>query len=68
MESVAADIIAQFKQVPTGWITDAFSRLGLIGWSAGVQPLSQTACCFAGRAVTVQYLPKRGGGSKMPSH
>ena len=68
MESTATDIIAQFKQMPIGWITDAFSRLGLVGWSEGVQPLSQTARRFAGRAVTVQYLPKRGGSRKMPSH
>lgn len=68
METTLEDIIQQFKGLPTGWITDAFDRLGLIGWSQGVYPTSRTARRVAGRAVTVQYLPRRGGGPKLPSH
>jgi len=62
------DLVRQFKDLPTGWVTDALGRLKLAGWSHGIYPLSRTARRFAGRAVTVQYLPKRGSGPKMPTH
>lgn len=58
------DAINEFKQVPSGFITDAMVRLGISGWSEGVTPLSPTARRFAGRAITMKYGPKRGGGSK----
>ena len=62
------DVIGQLRELPTGWITDALERLGLAGWSHGVYPVSQTERRVAGRAVTIQYLPKRGTGPKLPSH
>ena len=61
-------IIAQFREMATGWISDAFERINLAGWSEGVVPLSPRQRRFAGRAVTVQYLPKRGSGGKVPNH
>jgi len=61
-------MIAQFREMATGWISDAFDRIGLSGWSEGVVPMSQKHRRFAGRAVTVQYLPKRGTGPKQPNH
>ena len=60
--------IAQFREMATGWISDAFDRIGLSGWSEGVVPMSPKQRRFAGRAVTVQYLPKRGTGPKQPNH
>ncbi|MBI5304732.1 MAG: RraA family protein [Chloroflexi bacterium] len=62
------EMIRQFREMPTGFVTDAFTRLGLAGWSEGVTPLSRTTRKIAGRAVTVQYQPKRGSGAKKPSH
>ena len=62
------EVVRQFKDLATGWVTDALGRLRLAGCSEGVFPLSRTARRFAGRAVTVQYLPKRGSGPKMPTH
>jgi 4-hydroxy-4-methyl-2-oxoglutarate aldolase len=61
-------MIAQFREMATGWISDAFDRINLSGWSEGVVPLSRTQRRFAGRAVTVQYLPSRGSGPKLPNH
>lgn len=68
MEIPIEEIVRQFCQMPTGFVTDAFSRLGLVGWSEGVYPLSRTARKIVGRAVTIHYQPKRGGGAKKPSH
>jgi 4-hydroxy-4-methyl-2-oxoglutarate aldolase len=61
------EAIKAFKEMPSGYVTDAMSRLGLSGWSEGVVPLSRTAREIAGRAVTMKYGPKRGTGEKMPS-
>lgn len=61
------EIIKEFKQAPSGYVTDSMTRLGLSGWSEGVTPLSPKARHFAGRAVTLRYGPKRGGGAKMPN-
>jgi 4-hydroxy-4-methyl-2-oxoglutarate aldolase len=61
------EVINQFKEVPSGYVTDAMTRLGLAGWSEGVLPLSPRFRRFAGRAVTLRYGPKRGGGAKMPN-
>jgi regulator of RNase E activity RraA len=65
-----AKMIEQFRQMPTGWITDALGRLKLSGMSEGIYPISRApqARRLAGRAVTVQYLPKRGTGPKVPNH
>lgn len=68
MGTKGEDISQQFKKLPTGWITDAFGRLGLSGWSQGVYPVSQNVRGISGRTVTIQYLPKRGSGPKQPSH
>lgn len=62
------EIVRQFKDLPTGWVTDALGRLKITGWSEGIYPLSRSARRLAGRAVTVQYLPKRGTGPKVPNH
>jgi 4-hydroxy-4-methyl-2-oxoglutarate aldolase len=61
------DAIKEFSQVPSGYVTDAMTRLDLAGWSEGVRPLSPTARHMAGRAVTLKYGPKRGEGQKMPN-
>ncbi len=61
------EAIRVFKEMPSGYITDSMTRLGLSGWSEGVVPLSPTARRFAGRAVTLRYGPKRGSGPKMPN-
>ncbi|GAA4343491.1 diguanylate cyclase [Pigmentiphaga soli] len=61
-------IIEQVRSLPTGWLVDAMSRLGVCGWTDGVRPVSPVRRSFAGRAVTVQYLPKRGTGPKAPNH
>lgn len=61
------DAINEFKRVPSGYITDAMMRLGLVGWSEGVVPVGRTARRFAGRAVTLKYGPKRGDGARMPN-
>ncbi len=61
------EAINQFKQVPSGYVTDSMVRLGISGWSEGVVPLSPRSHRFAGRAVTMKYGPKRGGGAKMPN-
>jgi 4-hydroxy-4-methyl-2-oxoglutarate aldolase len=68
VEIMVDDLIGQFRELPTGWITDALERLGLAGWSQAVYPMSRTERRVAGRAVTIQYLPKRGSGPKLPSH
>lgn len=62
------EMIEQLRQFPTGFVTDAFSRLDLAGWSEKVYPISRTARKLVGRAVTIQYQPKRGDGDKLPSH
>ncbi|MHB1162711.1 MAG: RraA family protein [Chloroflexota bacterium] len=61
------EAISEFKQVPSGFVTDAMTRLGISGWSEGVVPTSPRARRFAGRAVTMKYGPKRGGGAKLPN-
>lgn len=61
------DVISELRQVPTGFITDAMTRLGLAGWTEGISPLSKTKRRFAGRAVTMKYGPKRGEGGRLPS-
>ncbi len=62
------EIVRQFNNLSTGWVNDALGRLKLAGGSEGVYPVSRSARRFAARAVTVQYLPKRGSGPKMPNH
>lgn len=61
------EAISKFRQVPSGFVTDAMVRLGLSGWSEGVLPLSPKARRFAGRAVTMKYGPKRGTAGKLPN-
>ncbi len=61
------EAIKQFRDFPTGFVTDAMVRLGLAGWSEGVLPLSPKSRHFAGRAVTMKYAPKRGDGAKLPN-
>lgn len=61
------EAIKEFKEMPSGFVTDAMTRLGLAGWSEGVFPLSRTARRIVGRAVTMKYGPKRGTGGKLPS-
>ena len=61
------EAINVFKDSPSGYVTDALTRLGLSGWSEGVVPVGKTARRFAGRAVTLKYGPKRGDGKKLPN-
>ena len=53
------EAINVFKESPSGYVTDAMTRLGMSGWSEGVVPVGRTARRFAGRAVTLKYGPKR---------
>jgi 4-hydroxy-4-methyl-2-oxoglutarate aldolase len=62
------ELVHRFKELPTGWITDALGRRKFAGASEGVYPLSRSAQRIAGRAVTVQYLPIRRSGPKVPNH
>ena len=52
------------KQVPTGFLTDSFRRLGLTGWIQGVTPITRKKNQVAGRAVTVEYSHKRSPARK----
>ncbi|MGE5619918.1 MAG: RraA family protein [Sphingomonadaceae bacterium] len=61
------EVINEFRQVPSGFVTDAMTRLGISGWSEGVVPVSSKARRFAGRAVTMKYGPKRGTPAKLPN-
>jgi 4-hydroxy-4-methyl-2-oxoglutarate aldolase len=61
------EAIKEFKEMPSGYVTDAMSRLGISGWSESVVPVSRTSRKIVGRAVTLKYGPKRGTGEKMPS-
>lgn len=61
------EAINEFKHSPSGYVTDALTRLGLSGWSEGVVPVGKTARRFAGRAVIMKYGPKRGDGAKLPN-
>ena len=61
------EAVKELGKVPSGYVTDAMTRLGIAGWSEGVLPLSPTARHISGRAVTLKYGPKRGDGRKMPN-
>jgi len=61
-----ADVVARFARVPTGLITDAFSRLGLSGWMDDVLPLAP-GMRIVGRARTVAFGPLRGVGKPSES-
>jgi len=61
------ETISEFKQYPTGFVTDSLTRLGLGGWTEGIAPISKTRRKFVGRAVTMKYGPIRGVGGKLPS-
>jgi 4-hydroxy-4-methyl-2-oxoglutarate aldolase len=59
--------IKAFSQVPSAYVTDAMRRLGLItGWTAGVYSISKKRPHMFGRAVTLNYAPKKGLGAKLP--
>ncbi|MBI3968068.1 MAG: RraA family protein [Chloroflexi bacterium] len=67
MNESQAALMRELAQYPSGYLTDAFSRLGLSGWTDGLLPLR--ACGtnrLAGPAVTVRYGPKRGSGATTP--
>ncbi len=59
--------IKELGMIPSGYVTDAMTRLGLIGWSESVLPLSPKARHISGRAVTMKYGPKRGESRKLPN-
>lgn len=61
------EAVKEFGKVPSGYVTDAMTRLGMAGWSEGVVPLSPKARHIAGRAVTMKYGPKRGESRKLPN-
>ena len=56
-----ADAVARFRDVPTGLITDALSRLGLEGWMDEVLPLVP-GTRVVGRARPIAYGPIRRAG------
>ena len=53
------DAVARLKEIPTGVITDAMSRLGLGGWMHGVFPVRENAR-MVGPAATIRFGPARG--------
>ena len=61
------ELVSGFKELPTGFVTDALRRLGLSGWTDGVRPLSRAHRHIVGPAVTLKFGPARGDGPKMPS-
>ncbi|MEW2544444.1 RraA family protein [Streptomyces sp. NPDC047002] len=63
-EKIGDDVLARFRDVPTGLVTDAFLRLGLSGWMDEVLPLV-AGSRVAARARTVAFGPtRRSGGLK----
>jgi 4-hydroxy-4-methyl-2-oxoglutarate aldolase len=58
--------LAALAGVPTGYLTDAMRRLGLVGWAAGIGPVSGRRQ-VAGRAVTLRYGPATARGPAVPS-
>ena len=61
------EAVKEFAHLPSGYVTDAMTRLGLSGWADGVVPIGKGARRFAGRAVTMKYAPKRGIAAQMPN-
>jgi 4-hydroxy-4-methyl-2-oxoglutarate aldolase len=61
------EAINEFGKAPSGYVTDAMTRLGIAGWSQGVVPISPRARRISGRAVTMKYGPNRGTGAKLPN-
>ena len=61
------EAVKELGKVPSGYVTDAMTRLGMAGWSEGVLPLSPAARHISGRAVTMKYGPKRGESRKLPN-
>lgn len=64
MERASAESIDYLKNNPTGFVTDAFRRLGLKGWMEGILPLTNEMSRIAGRAVTVKFVRYRRGTEK----
>lgn len=53
------EMLDYLRGVPSGYITDTFSRLGLQGWLTDLQ-VTKPGTHIAGPAVTMQYAPIRG--------
>lgn len=58
----------QLASMPTGFVTDAMVRLGMEGWPTGVATSSPRKVRVAGRAVTMEYGPRRGIRRTVPPH
>ncbi len=57
-----AAAIRKLKRMPSGFVTDSLTRLGLSGWTDGVYPANPKHR-VVGPAVTVRYAPRRGTDS-----
>jgi len=56
-----APLLATLRSVPSGFLSDAFGRLGLQGRKSGLHCTKNgLERCVAGPAVTVQIAPVRG--------
>lgn len=54
--------IRKLRKMPSGFVTDAMSRLGIGGWMDEVLPV-QAKGRFVGPAVTLRWAPARNAGS-----
>jgi len=56
-----AQLLDYLRAIPTGYVTDAFSRLGLSGWLTGLKSISRLGeQKIVGPAVTAWFAPVRG--------
>ncbi len=56
-----AEKLDYLRSVPSGYVTDTFSRLGLNGWITGLRPSKPfNGNHVAGPAATIQFAPVRG--------
>ncbi len=56
---ITNDILAHYRDVPTGLVTDALGRLGLGSWMDDVRPLNPASKVF-GRIRTIRFAPRSG--------
>lgn len=61
-DKALASAIRKIKKMPSGFITDSLSRLGIGGWMDEVLPV-QTRGRFVGPAVTLRWAPARNAGT-----
>ena len=57
-----AAAVRKLKKMPSGFVTDSLSRLGIGGWMNAVLPV-QSKGRFVGPAVTLRWAPARNAGT-----